>query len=223
MAGLVQPSLLPLMSAQTMPKRPAEASTTPRRSRRLAGPWLSRRANQASGNERDADGHVDPEDPVPGHALDDGATDERTDGDGQAADGAPARRAPRRDASGATAADSSVSVEWRHDGRADALGHAAHEEHLDARGHGRERGGGGEDGHADDEHAPSAEAVAERGAGEQEDGERQRVGVDGPLELLDASHRAPARMTLSAVETTRLSSMTMTRATDVTANVQRAR
>ncbi len=38
---------------------------------------------------------------------------------------------------------------------------------------------------ADDEHALAPEAVAERGAGQQEDGERERVGVDDPLELLD--------------------------------------
>ena len=38
---------------------------------------------------------------------------------------------------------------------------------------------------ADDEHPLAAEAVAERGAGEQQDGERQRVGVDRPLERLD--------------------------------------
>ena len=37
---------------------------------------------------------------------------------------------------------------------------------------------------ADDEHPPAAEAVAERGAGEQQHGEGQRVGVDGPLERL---------------------------------------
>ena len=42
-----------------------------------------------------------------------------------------------------------------------------------------------EDGDADDEHASPPEAVAERRAGEQEDRERQGVGVDGPFELLE--------------------------------------
>ena len=37
----------------------------------------------------------------------------------------------------------------------------------------------------DDEDAPAAEAVAERGAGEQEDGEGERVRVHRPLERLD--------------------------------------
>ena len=37
----------------------------------------------------------------------------------------------------------------------------------------------------DQEHPPAAEAVAERRAGEQEDGERERVAVDRPLEVLE--------------------------------------
>ncbi len=45
----------------------------------------------------------------------------------------------------------------------------------------------GEDGEADDEHALAAEAVAERGAGQQQHGEGQRVGVDGPLETRRAT------------------------------------
>ena len=44
-------------------------------------------------------------------------------------------------------------------------------------------GAGGEDREADDEHPATTESVAERGAGEQQDGEGQRVGVDHPLEL----------------------------------------
>ena len=50
-----------------------------------------------------------------------------------------------------------------------------------------------------DEHAPPPEPVTERGAGEQEDGERQRVRVDRPLETLDrrvevgADHRQRRR------------------------------
>jgi hypothetical protein len=71
---------------------------------------------------------------------------------------------------------------------------------------------------ADDEHPPPPEAVAERRAGEQEDRERERVGVDRPLE---ASSEAPrsARMLGSAVVTTRLSSVTMKMATRAMARV----
>jgi hypothetical protein len=36
-----------------------------------------------------------------------------------------------------------------------------------------------------EEHPPAPEAVAERGAGEQEDGERERVRVDRPLQRLE--------------------------------------
>ena len=44
----------------------------------------------------------------------------------------------------------------------------------------------GEDPDPDREHQPAPEAVAERGAGEQEDGEDERVGVHGPLEPAEA-------------------------------------
>ena len=55
-------------------------------------------------------------------------------------------------------------------------------------GGGRERGpggGGGEERETGQEHAPASEAVAERGAGQQQDGVGEDVGVDGPLERLD--------------------------------------
>ena len=41
----------------------------------------------------------------------------------------------------------------------------------------------------DDEHPPAPEPVAERRAGQEQHGERQRVRVDRPLELLDATRR----------------------------------
>ena len=44
---------------------------------------------------------------------------------------------------------------------------------------------GGEDRDADDEQPLATEPVAERGAGQQQDRERQRVGVDHPFELGD--------------------------------------
>ena len=66
----------------------------------------------------------------------------------------------------------------------------------------RERGRGGRSGEereAEGEDAPAPEAVTERRAGEQQDGERQGVGVDRPLELLErgvevsADHRKRGR------------------------------
>ena len=92
-------------------------------------------------------------------------------------------------------------------------------ERVDAR---RERGGGRaerEDPEADDEHAPPAEAVAERGAREEQHGEGERVRVDGPFELLERGVEI-GRITGSAVVTTRLSSETMKSASEVIANVQ---
>ena len=44
---------------------------------------------------------------------------------------------------------------------------------------------------ADREDAPAAEAVAERGAGQEQHGERERVGVDRPLEALERRVAGP--------------------------------
>ena len=108
----------------------------------------------------------------------------------------------------------------RHDDRAaDALDGARG---VEADDRGRERGGRGgsrEDRDAEHEHPAAAEAVAERGAGQQQDGEGQRVGVDRPLEAAEARVRGRARITGSAVVTTRLSSVTMKSAKEVIAKV----
>ena len=66
---------------------------------------------------------------------------------------------------------SSVRLSGSDDAGAEPLDRAGGDQRAGARG---ERGGGGregEDGEPDEERAPAAEAVAERGAGEQEDGE----------------------------------------------------
>ena len=70
-----------------------------------------------------------------------------------------------------------------------------------------------------EEHAAAAEAIAERGAREQQDGVGEHVGVDGPLERLDEAPRS-RRMLGSAIVTTRLSSTTMKSATDTMPSVQ---
>ena len=44
----------------------------------------------------------------------------------------------------------------------------------------------------DREHEPPPEAVAERRAGQQQDGEDERVGVDGPLETAEAGVQVTA-------------------------------
>ena len=104
--GLVQPTSLPRTRPQTRPKRPTLARASPGRSSASFGPRLSRRRNAASGISDEADRHVEPEDPLPGDALDDRAADERPDRDGQAADAAPgAEDEPRRSAGTAARQD----------------------------------------------------------------------------------------------------------------------
>src|SRR5205085_4565522 len=76
--------------------------------------------------------------------------------------------------------------EREHDCRAGALDGACGDEGARARGQRRGGGGGREGEQPDRVHAPAAEAIAERRAGQQEAGEREVVGVDGPLETLEA-------------------------------------
>ena len=134
--------------------------------------------------QREADGHVDPEDPLPRDALDDRAAGERAHRDGEAAD---ARPDAEREAAllGRERLAEQRQRERGDDRAAEALDRPRGDQRV---GRGRERGGGrggGEDPDPDQEHAAAAEAVAERGAREQEDGERERVAVDGPLEVLE--------------------------------------
>ena len=90
---------------------------------------------------------------------------------------------PRR--SGGTAADSRVSVSGITIARADALHGAGGDQRVDAGREGRAAEARGEDAEADGEHAPAAEAVTERGAEHQQDGEGEGVGVHRPLQVLE--------------------------------------
>ncbi len=133
----------------------------------------------------DADRDVEPEDPLPGEALGDGATDERSDGDGKAADAAPGAErecaAFRRNGGG-----EDRQRQRNDEGTAHTLQSAGNDEHLDRRRHRCQSGADREDAKADDEHSPPAEAVAERSAGEEQDGEGEGVGVHDPLQLREA-------------------------------------
>ncbi len=139
----------------------------------------------------DADGHVDPEDRLPGEPFGDRAAHERPDGDGEAADAAP--RAQRDGASlRRDGSREDRQGERQDDGAAEALDGPGDDERVRCR---AERGGGRagrEDGEADDEHPAPPEAVAERGAGQEQDGEREGVGVDDPLELLERRTKVEA-------------------------------
>ena len=73
-----------------------------------------------------------------------------------------------------------------HHRRAKAL-HGAGDVEEDDVGRGRtRRGGGGEDGEADGEQAPAAEAIGQRARGQDDRGEREGVGVDDPLQAAEA-------------------------------------
>ena len=131
--------------------------------------------------ERQADRHVQPEDPLPGGALDHGAADERPDGDGETAhcspcaegEAAPGGRHGRRQQGQRQRDD---------DGGADPLEGPGGDQPADPRGEGGGGGPGREQAEAGHEHPAPAEPLAERGAGEQQHGEGEGVGIDGPLQ-----------------------------------------
>ena len=139
-------------------------------------------AQRRQRHDDQADRHVEPEDPVPVEAFGDGAADQRPDRDGEAGDATPRPEgdgtALRRDGGGQDG-----QGERRDERTADALDGTSQDEDVGRRRQGGERGSAGEDGHADEEDPLAPEAIAEGGAGEQQDGEGQRVGVDHPLEV----------------------------------------
>ena len=92
---LVQPASLP----RTTPRRSQQAERWPGPGR-AGRAWRRARGSRSGGTrprqQHQPDRHVQPEDPLPGHALDDRAADQRADRDGQAADRPPGaqRQAP---------------------------------------------------------------------------------------------------------------------------------
>ena len=182
--ALVQPSDSPRMIPNVRPKRPAPARPRPRRSSALSGPCDSVSILPGERDQREPDRDVEPEDPLPRDPLDDGAADERADRDAEAADPAPD---PERRAAplGRERLGDQGQGERGDDRRAESLQGSRRDQRVD-RGRQRRQGrGAGEDPDADPEHPLAAEPVAERGAGDQQHRERQRVGVDRPLERLD--------------------------------------
>ena len=167
-----------------MPRAPALTSARPGRSRAASAPRLSRMRVSTSGMATSADRDVEPEDPLPGEPFDDRAADERP---GATETPVIALKmpiaAPR--CSGGKAALSSASpsgmmsaapTPWS--ARAaislPASGASAHSAEAKANSAEPDRV----------EVAPPV-AVTERGGGDEQDGEAQVVGVDGPLERLD--------------------------------------
>ena len=153
----------------------------------LARPQVLRLGDLGEGDEdRDgADGHVHEEDPAPADAARDGAADQRPDGDGAAdhrpvdAEGGPAvapreRRGDQRQRGG------------EHDGAADALDGAGQVEHEGRGGEAADQRGQREDDQTDGEDLPPPVDVARHPGGQQEGGQRQRIGVHDPLQVREA-------------------------------------
>ena len=147
---------------------------------------------QAEERERDQDqpeGDVEPEDPLPGDALHDRAADQRAERDGEAADPAPG--AEREAAAlGRHGRGEDRQGQRQHDRAAEALDRAGRDQLV------RRAGASAaiaeapvKIGEPDHEQTAPAEAVAERGAGEEQHREGERVGVDRPLEPLQARVR----------------------------------
>jgi hypothetical protein len=115
--------------------------------------------------QHEADRDVQPEDPLPGDAVDDRTADERAHGDGESRNARP-----DAERGSATLARDGVAQnrqrERRDDRRAEALQRAGGDQPVGRR---RQRGGrgrGGEDANPEHEHALPPEAVAERGPGQ---------------------------------------------------------
>ena len=142
-------------------------------------------AQQDERHEHDPDRHVEPEDPLPRDAGDDGAADERAERDRESRD--PAPRAEREAAAVRGHGGREDGQRQRHHDRAaDALERAGGVERADRRRKRRCGRGRGEERQPDREQPAAAEAVTEGSAGQQEDGEGECVGVHRPLEAVEA-------------------------------------
>jgi hypothetical protein len=151
-------------------------------------------ATEHERNHHEADRNIDPEDPSPSEALGDRATHDRSGDQGKSHDAAedPQRRP--------TQLARERRAEHRHRERhhqrcAGALQGARRDQPAGAT---RKRTRGGRDhkqSQASGEHAPAPQAVAERGAGQQQHRQTQIVGVYRPFQHLDRgaevrAHRA---------------------------------
>ena len=166
------------------PEEPCRREHQPDRVEALARAAALHEEQARRRQHEQADRHVEPEDPLPGDAVDDGAADERAERDRETGDARPdAERDPS--ALGGKGGREQRQAQRQHEGCAGALqrpgGHklaGALRECRGARGEREER-------ESELEDPAPAEAVAECGSREQQHGERQRVRVHEPAELLD--------------------------------------
>ena len=180
-----QSSELPRMRPKTSRNSAAENVTVPSQSAPPACGSLDSATRRTVRYDRvQPDRHVDVEDRLPADRLDQHAADHRADRDG-AAD----RGAPDADRGAAVAAAVGRREQGQRRGEhhrpADALQPAREVEHERRGREPAQRGGGREHREADEEHAAAADPVGDRAGREQERRERQRVGVDHPLEVLE--------------------------------------
>ena len=195
--GLLQPSELPWTRPQTRPSRPPLASARPGRSSALSGPWDSS-SIRASGSTARPIGTFSQK--IHCHAIP-STTAPPTSGPGGDGEAGDPRPGAERDAAllGGERGREDRQRQRRHDRAADSLDGPRRDQRLHRRRQRRRGGCGREQAEPDDEHPPAPEAVTERGAGEEEDGEGERVRVHRPLELLDrraevgADHRQRRR------------------------------
>ena len=146
---------------------------------------------------READGDVDPEDPVPVEPLHEHASEQRSERDAEAGDRRP--EAERGGAALGREGGREQRQRERHEqSGAESLHGARDHELRQVRRQGAGRGGRCEHQEAGDQHAPAAVAVAECGSREDEDGEDEDVCVDDPLQAIErdaqvALHRRQRR------------------------------
>ena len=149
------------------------------------------RTRSASSDRRDADRHVDEEEPAPGDQVGQHATEQQAEGGAAGGDRAPDAQRP-----GALGGVLEGGDDDRQRGRGDeraaeALEPTAENQHRRGLGEAVEQRGGREQRHADDEQAPAAEQVGRAAAEQQEATEDQRVGVDDPLQVRRAEKCKP--------------------------------
>ena len=150
-------------------------------SRRDAGPRTLRQPRERQQRRHHSDGHVDPEDPVPVETLGHPTADQRATGDGESGNASPesqdhatplGREGARQDGKGKRG----------HHGGSQTLHGPCSDQRLRCRRQ-RARGRGhAEQRQASGEHPAAAEAVSERGGGDDARRERECVGVDRPLQ-----------------------------------------
>ncbi len=128
---------------------------------------------------------------MPGDTADDGAADERAERDREAADAAPRAEEDTAAVLG-HARGEDRKCQRHHDRAAEALQSTRGVERTDRRRERRRGRGHSEDPDPDREDKPATEPVAERCAGQEQDGEDERVGVHGPLETAQAGVQVAA-------------------------------